>query len=305
MKSTWLSMFMFLVSPLLFSQVAINNDGSPVSDSAAMLEIKKGSMSKLKVRSLHYDDTARLELSNRTPDRLGTDFLISANREMGLYISSRSDISSFTNDSLLTIRTNGRVGIGNRSPAAKLDVNGDINFAGYLRVNGVAGSNGQVLTSTGTGAPQWKTGAYTDNIRFGARFYGPSNPLNVSATYYNLSPANITIGSDFISFAQSGLYHFEGVYFGLAQGASFTREPEFSMYFNLTGSSNYGYSLCTWQPMTLRRAVNSNWFFQDHFSIDIYITAPAQLEFSRLFLATPSPTYNEASATIYGYRISE
>lgn len=305
MRSFWLCIFNLCLSPYLFSQVAINTDHTPVTDSTAMLEIKKGSKAKVKIRSISYADTAQLELSNRTSGNLGTDFLISAIRENGLYFSSLSDISTNNNDSLLTIRTNGRVGIGNRTPTSKLDVNGDINLTGYLRVNGAAGSSGQVLTSTGTGAPQWKTTALSDNIRFGLRFYGTASPIPVNNTYYNLSPTDISVGSNFISFTQSGLYHFEGSYSGLAQGASFTREPEFTMNMNFTGSSNYGLSLCTWKPLVLRTAVNNNWYLQDLFSIDIYITAPAQLQFSRGISGTPTPTYIDANVTVYGYRISD
>lgn len=43
------------------------------------------------------------------------------------------------------------VGVGTASPSEKLDVNGNINISGALKANGVAGSTGQVLMSTGTG----------------------------------------------------------------------------------------------------------------------------------------------------------
>ena len=43
------------------------------------------------------------------------------------------------------------VGIGQPNPMEKLDVNGNVNITGTLKANGVAGSNGQVLMSTGTG----------------------------------------------------------------------------------------------------------------------------------------------------------
>lgn len=49
----------------------------------------------------------------------------------------------------------GNVGIGSATPSRKLDVAGDINFTGPLRVNGVSGTSGQVLTSNGAGAPSW------------------------------------------------------------------------------------------------------------------------------------------------------
>lgn len=52
--------------------------------------------------------------------------------------------------------TNNRVGIVNSNPTYELDVTGDINFTGKLRVNGAPGTSGYVLQSKGSGAsPQW------------------------------------------------------------------------------------------------------------------------------------------------------
>lgn len=46
------------------------------------------------------------------------------------------------------------VGVGTTTPTQKLDVAGNINTTGNLMVNGVAGTNGQVLTMNG-GSMQW------------------------------------------------------------------------------------------------------------------------------------------------------
>ena len=51
----------------------------------------------------------------------------------------------------------GKVGIGTDSPAQKLDVTGSIKFSGALMPNNSSGSSGQVLTSSGSGAPSWTT----------------------------------------------------------------------------------------------------------------------------------------------------
>ena len=56
----------------------------------------------------------------------------------------------------MVVLKNGNVGIGNNTPTNKLDLNGDFNLTGRLRVNGNGGVNGQVLTSTGTGLA-WST----------------------------------------------------------------------------------------------------------------------------------------------------
>ena len=93
-------------------QVAINTDGSTITDPSAMLEIKKGLKSKLKIRSLSYNDTVELQLSNRTSTNAGTDFNFKSIREEGLFISTSSDFPWHTSDSLMAFKPNGSIGIG-------------------------------------------------------------------------------------------------------------------------------------------------------------------------------------------------
>jgi len=47
------------------------------------------------------------------------------------------------------------VGIGTTSPAEKLDVNGNVNLNGQLKVNGNQGTAGQVLRKDGSNNPVW------------------------------------------------------------------------------------------------------------------------------------------------------
>ncbi len=68
----------------------------------------------------------------------------------GQYLNVKSD-SSF----IATFQGNGRVGIANARPLHALDVSGDINTTGALRVNGSAGSSGTVLRSNGDGSMSW------------------------------------------------------------------------------------------------------------------------------------------------------
>lgn len=51
----------------------------------------------------------------------------------------------------------GRVGIRNNAPTEALDVNGNINLNGTIKVNGNDGTAGQVLSNTGSGNLQWRT----------------------------------------------------------------------------------------------------------------------------------------------------
>jgi hypothetical protein len=53
--------------------------------------------------------------------------------------------------------SSGNVGIGTTNPGYSLDITGNMNVTGGLRANGAAGSNGQVLTSSGGGAMSWTT----------------------------------------------------------------------------------------------------------------------------------------------------
>jgi hypothetical protein len=73
-----------------------------------------------------------------------------SNFNNGQYLDIQSDsmyVASF--------RGNGTVGIRNSTPAYPLDVTGDINTTGALRVGGNAGAEGQVLRSNGNGTMAW------------------------------------------------------------------------------------------------------------------------------------------------------
>lgn len=61
------------------------------------------------------------------------------------------------NTEWMRISTTGNVGIFTITPAYKLDVGGDINLTGALRIGTFEGTAGQVLTSAGGGANTWTT----------------------------------------------------------------------------------------------------------------------------------------------------
>jgi hypothetical protein len=58
------------------------------------------------------------------------------------------------------------VGIGTITPAEKLDVNGNVNIQGNLKMNGVAGQSGQVLMTNSSGATVWGSTSEFKNIIF-------------------------------------------------------------------------------------------------------------------------------------------
>ena len=61
---------------------------------------------------------------------------------------------------------NGRLGLGVSNPTEVLDVAGNINLTGLIKVNGNSGTSGQVLTSNGGSDPTWKDAAYSNTVRF-------------------------------------------------------------------------------------------------------------------------------------------
>lgn len=102
---------------------------------------------------------------------------------------------------------------GNHTSLFGVDVNG------ALQLNGNTGTQGQVLTSNGTGAASWqKASSSSDNdVRFEASFIesgtgGLSNPTITYNSYYNYNPTAVTIAGSGITINVSGLYHIEGYY---------------------------------------------------------------------------------------------
>ncbi|MDB9779260.1 hypothetical protein OAB54_03315 [Flavobacteriaceae bacterium] len=121
-------------------------------------------------------------------------------------------LNSYTNansyglsDTKMIIKNDGKVGIGTDSPAQKLDVTGSIKFSGALMPNNSSGSSGQVLTSSGSGAPTWTTpsagisGSGTANRI--PKFNGSSTVLGNSSIFDD--GTNIGIGTT----SPAGLLH--------------------------------------------------------------------------------------------------
>jgi hypothetical protein len=104
------------------------------------------------------------------------------NKNLGIYGGSGG--WGFTYDAI-----NSRVGIGNTNPLHKLDVTGDINLTGKLRLNGSSGTTNQVLKSNGEGAsPTWQNSSQKQ-ILFSTFFAGGSGS---TSTFSPVSQSTIT-----------------------------------------------------------------------------------------------------------------
>jgi hypothetical protein len=132
-----------------------------------------------------------------------------------------------------------RVGINTLTPLATLDVNGNTNLRGLLKINDSAGLKGQVLTSRGNDEPMWLNSAYTGGGRFWMTLnnnsrVGIQTPQGRGGNWVLNNPAEanqedtvdfglvFTQGSDltvsnpgilnnYININKTGLYHFEGL----------------------------------------------------------------------------------------------
>ena len=111
------------------------------------------------------------------------------------------------------------VGIGTNIPAEKLDVNGNVNVQGNVKVNGVSGTDGQVLMTNNAGATVWSDlcdfkniASFTQNTTWtipagvtkimieawgggggGAAGGGGAGAAYIRSQVVNVSPGNLTI----------------------------------------------------------------------------------------------------------------
>jgi hypothetical protein len=257
------------------------------------------SSGRLKFRQLN--NTVGMMLSGYTEN----------NFNAGQYLDVRSD-SLY----VATFRGNGRLGINNTNPLHTLDVGGDINTSGLIRMNGDAGISGQVLTSNGIADPTWGNVAYNNNIRFSFNFSQmsgalgeASDSLNFNGTppNYNLNPAMVSVvpgNNARIVINKTGLYHFSGSVSMINSNII----PSISIGPNATLGywiNNKNFAIESGPTNSLVGYVPDDDFIKIfQFSFDVYITAGQTLKFTRLLFVDVGG-FHSTTGHVNGYLISE
>jgi hypothetical protein len=296
-----------------YINIIAQNIGMGTSTPTTNLEIKKAIKSTVKISSANYLDTTQLIFSNRNSLNEGTDMQMASNRETGLRFSSSSDIGFNNKDTIMQITPTGNVGIRTGAPQYPLDVKGDINTSGLMRINGNPGAAGQVLTSSGNSAnPAWSAAAFSNNTRFSFGFtsYGANrvfDSVSFSFTRYNTNTLDISINASTsrIAINKTGLYHFEIGYY--VEIASFT--PAFdNMYiiWELLNNASTYIITSNYKLSNFGTVPTTQFFGGQRVSIDLYCLAGSSIKLTRFFNPGPggSPT-TFSFGDLTGYLIAE
>src|SRR4030095_1072420 len=189
---------------------------------------------------------------------------------------------------------NGRLGLGISNPSERLDVNGNLNLAGLIKINGNSGTAGQVLTSNGASNPSWTSAPLSNTIKFGIEFVNgpgiiPGDYATISATKYNNSPADVVISASSITINHSGLYHFD---VAVSAGVSYLSSPTNFPFFGLHLFYGLSLPLPLTPPgiMSATNTANTTWSGGDKVSIEVFITAPAEIRLFEVISAAGSFT---------------
>jgi len=227
--------------------------------------------------------------------------------ELGSSTNEPVVISANYNSNPAFFTPNGRLGLGISNPTERLDVNGSINLNGLIKVNGNAGTPGQILTSNGASNPTWSSAALSNNIRFSVLFgegSSTSGYATILSTHYNLNPAEVGISSSGISILRSGLYHFDievGTNIGVGSAPTITPYFLVSLYHGLPSPIR----VIPYTNMTSSVTSNTSWRGASTVSIDVYISAPASVTLSYLLGGPSGITSFDFLAWVTGHLVSE
>ncbi len=202
--------------------------------------------------------------------------------------------------------TAGRVGIGTAVPSEKLDVAGNINLTGLLKINGVGGTTGQVLTSKGASDPVWENAAFGNTTRFCFTMLetGISGLVDFNTTRYNLNTTDVIRNPSSITITRTGLYHFDfNLHFFLDYDGAITVPPSVYLEMSIDGALYH-----ILQGATIPEEHNT--FGDDFrlaylFSIDLYIAAPATITLPYDVYYSGTPVGRSIYGQLAGYLISE
>jgi hypothetical protein len=166
---------------------------------------------------------------NRTPDVINEDpynrILIIVNMVSGgnaqrwANVDIYGKIGTFTPN--VKLDYTGKIGILKTNPSYPLDVSGDINLTGSLRVGASAstGTSGQVLTSSGGGAMSWTTvsGGGSSPWTAGTGVYSTTINRDSNVGISNTTPNHkLSVAGDIFSSSSSGFIGYGGNLSGIS-----------------------------------------------------------------------------------------
>lgn len=219
-------------NPTPSSRVDINNN-STLRPHLTLLDSFANGLGRLRFRNL---------TNNRSIEAVGYTF---SNFARDSYLDIQSD-SVF----IATFQGNGNMGVGVQSPTDRLHLNGNLNMNGLIRLNGNSGQAGQVLTSNGNAAPTWQPAQmnYPTNGRLMLPVLTTNLPnrvddsLNLGTPIYNTYGPAITVGTNTITFNESGLYEIEGRLYFTPGNVGYNPLSSENSFASLKLNTNYGSS---------------------------------------------------------------
>ena len=173
---------------------------------AAPLEVFKNPRSTVRINSGSISDTSEVVFYNGAGG-LYSQFQLQAIDESRLTVNYRSDFWS-PQDNILALTRGGNVGVGTGSPAAKLEVNGQV------QIDGGSPGAGKVLTSDANGLATWGGGP-SANTGFRARSGATQAISSGSLTLLHYGTEFYDDGGNYdnstyeYSAPSAGVYHFD------------------------------------------------------------------------------------------------